>query len=61
MGHNMGGAVMIAAMTVMMIVMGGFTLAGLARFVPAAWRARARHAIGRLWSRPAPAGKQGAR
>ena len=58
MGHDMGGAAVIATMTVMMIVMGGFTLA---RFVPAAWRARARHAIGRLWSRPAPAGKQGAR
>jgi hypothetical protein len=48
MAHDMGGAVaavMITAMIVMMLVMGGFSLAFLARSVPAAWRARIRHAI----------------
>jgi hypothetical protein len=45
----------------MMIVMGGFILAGLARLVPAAWRARARHALRRPGSLPVPVGKEGAR
>lgn len=61
MGTGMGGAVMITAMTVMMIVMGGFTLAGLARFAPAAWRARARHALRRPAGLPSAAGKESTR
>jgi hypothetical protein len=45
----------------MMIVMGGFSLAALARWMPAAWRPRARQAIRPRGCRPAPAGKEGAR
>jgi hypothetical protein len=41
------GAVMIAAMLVMMLVMGGFSLRFLARAVPARWRGRIGHAIRR--------------
>jgi len=49
-----------AVMIVMMLVMGGFSLAFLARAVPAAWRERIRHAIRRPASLPA-ASKEGAR
>lgn len=61
MGHGMGGAVMTTAMIVMMLVMGGFSLAFLARAVPAAWRERIRHAIRRPASLPAGTSKDGAR
>jgi hypothetical protein len=49
MTHDMGtaGAVMMTAMIVMMIVMGGFSLAFLARAVPGRWRGRIRHATRR--------------
>jgi hypothetical protein len=60
MGRDMGGAA-AAVMIVMMIVMGGFSLAGLARLMPAAWRARAGRALRRPGSLPAPSGKEGAR
>jgi len=56
----MGGQA-AAVMIVMMIVMGGFSLAALTRWVPAAWRARARQAIRRPGNLPAPAGKDSAR
>ncbi len=46
MTRDMGGAVG-AVMIVMMLVMGGFSLAFLARAVPARWRERIRHAIRR--------------
>lgn len=42
-----GGAVMIAAVTVMMLAMAGFSLAFLARAVPAAWREHIRRALRR--------------
>ncbi len=60
MAHDMGGAVMITAMIVMMLAMGGFSLAFLARAVPAGWRERIRHAIRRPTRLPA-ASKEGAR
>jgi len=60
MGSAMGGSA-AALMIVMMIVMGGFSLAALARWVPAAWRARVRRAVRRPGSLPAPAGKDSAR
>jgi hypothetical protein len=64
MTHDMGGAaspVMIAAMTVMMLAMAGFSLAHLARAVPATWRARLRHTTRRSASLPAATGKEGTR
>jgi len=61
MAHDMGGAVMITAMAVMMLAMGGFSLAFLARAVPAAWRQRIRHAVRRPASLPAATSKEGAR
>jgi hypothetical protein len=60
MAHDMGGAVMITAMIVMMLAMGGFSLAFLARAVPAAWRQRIRQAIRRPARLPA-ASKESAR
>ena len=60
MGSAMGGSA-AAVMIAMMIVMGGFSLAALARWMPAAWRPRARQAIRPRGCRPAPAGKEGAR
>jgi hypothetical protein len=41
-------ALMIAAMTVMMLAMAGFSLAFATRAVPAAWRERLRRAARRL-------------
>lgn len=55
MAHNMGQAV------VMMIVMGGFSLAALSRAVPAAWRERIRQAIRRPGSPPAGTSTEGTR
>ena len=63
MAHDMGGAagaLMIAAMIVMMLLMGGYSLAFLARAVPARWRGRTRHAIRRPAGLPA-GGKEGTR
>jgi hypothetical protein len=60
MGSAMGGSA-AAVMIVMMIVMGGFSLAALARWAPAAWRARARQAIRRPANLPAPDAREGAR
>jgi hypothetical protein len=60
MAHDMAGLAG-ALMIVMMIVMGGFSLAFLARAVPAAWRGRIRHAARRLASPPAATGKEGTR
>jgi hypothetical protein len=63
MAHDMGGAagaLMIAAMILMMLVMGGLSRAFLARAVPAGWRGRIR----RTARRPGlsgTAGKEGAR
>jgi hypothetical protein len=50
-----------ALMIVMMLAMSGFSLAFLARAVPAAWRGRIRHAARRLASPPAATGKEGTR
>ena len=62
MTHNMGGgALTIAAMIVMMLVMGGFSVAFLGRAVPAAWRERIRRAARRPAGLPGTAGKEGAR
>jgi hypothetical protein len=58
---DMGGAGMITAMILMMLVMAGFSLAALARYLPAAWRARARQAITRPGTLAHRAGKEGAR
>ena len=60
MTRDMGGPLMIAAMTVMMLAMAGFSPAFLARRVPAAWRERIRHAIRRPAGQPA-AGREGTR
>ena len=60
MAHDMAGLAG-ALMIVMMIVMGGFSLAFLARAVPAAWRGRIRHAARQLASPPAATGKEGTR
>lgn len=59
MAHNMGQAAVV--MIVMMIVMGGFSLAALSRAVPAAWRDRIRQAIRRPASPPAGPGTEGTR
>jgi hypothetical protein len=56
MAHDMS-----APTAVLMIVMGGFSLAFLARAVPAAWPGRIRHAARRLASPPAATGKEGTR
>jgi hypothetical protein len=64
MAHDMGGAagaLMIAAMTVMMLVMAGFWMASLGRAVPAAWRAHIRRPARRPASLPGTAGQEGAR
>ena len=58
MAHNMGQAAVV--MIVMMIVMGGFSLAALSRAVPA-WRDRIRHAIRRPASPPARTSAEGTR
>ncbi len=60
MAHDMAGAAG-AVMIVMMLVMGGFSLAFLARAVPAAWRGRTRHAVRRLANAPAGTSKEGTR
>ncbi len=60
MGSALGGQA-AAVMIVIMIVMGGFSLTALTRWVPAAWRARACQAIRRPGNLPAPAGKDSAR
>ena len=59
MAHNMGHAVVV--MIVMMIVMGGFSLAALSRAVPAAWRDRIRQAIRRPAGPPAGTSAEGTR
>jgi hypothetical protein len=56
MAHDMAGLA-----GALMIVMGGFSLAFLARAVPATWRGRIRHAARRLASPPAATGKEGTR
>lgn len=60
MAHDMSGTAG-ALMIVMMLAMSGFSLAFLARAVPAAWRGRIRRAARRLASPPATAGKEGTR
>ncbi len=63
MADEMGGAaraLMIAAMIVMMLLMGGFSLAFLGRSVPAAWRACIRRAARRP-GMPGAASKEGTR
>jgi hypothetical protein len=60
MAHDTGSAV-TAVMIVMMIVMGGFSLAALSRAVPAAWRERIRHGIRRSASLTAGTGQESAR
>ena len=60
MAHDMSSTVTVL-MIVMMLAMSGFSLAFLARAVPAAWRRRIRHAARRLAGLPAVAGKEGAR
>jgi hypothetical protein len=60
MAHDMAGTVG-ALMIVMMLVMGGFSLAFLSRAVPAAWRGRIRRAARRPMDVPGPASKEGAR
>jgi hypothetical protein len=61
MAHDMS-ATAGALMIVMMLVMSGFSLAFLARAIPAAWRARIRHAARRLASPlTATTGKEGTR
>jgi len=57
MAHNMGQAAVV--MIVMMIVMGGVSLAALSCAVPAAWRERIRHAIRRPASPPARTSTEG--
>ncbi len=61
MAHDMGGALMTAAMIVMMLAMAGFSLAFARRAVPAAWRERIRRAIRRPAGLPGAGGKEGAR
>lgn len=56
---DMGGAAGVV-MIAMMIVMGGFSLAFLARAVPARWRGRIRHASRRPAGLPA-GGREGTR
>jgi hypothetical protein len=60
MAHDMSGTAG-ALMIVMMLAMSGFSLAFLARAVPAAWRGRIRHAARRLPGLPAATGKEGTR
>jgi hypothetical protein len=60
MAHDMGGALMTAAMLVMMLAMAGFSLTFLRRAVPPAWRARIRHAARRSAGLPGTASKEGA-
>jgi hypothetical protein len=61
MGGGAAGALMTAAMIVMMLVMGGFSLAFLSRTVPAAWRAGIQRAARRPARLPGTASKEGAR
>jgi uncharacterized membrane protein len=61
MAHGMGGALMTAAMIIMMLGMAGFSLAFLRRAVPAAWRERIARAARRPAGLPHMDGKEGAR